>query len=228
MKKGELILDDPSDISNWAPGALCKSQMEVLIKNNIITGRNASELIDDTDHSSMDLRLTDEAYLLKAGTIKPTGVSFHEILQDENLAKKINLEEDYLCLWKTHTYIIKLKERFKPNDFKKYRIYAQATAKGTVGRLDIVARLIVDGMNEYEYLDPDEKNLTGDFYLEITPITFHIHAKPGDKITQIRFFIDRPEISRMKLIQKVFQESFSENRTVIIQMLKMVLYQLIL
>jgi DNA topoisomerase IA len=59
------------------------------------------------------------------------------------------------------------------NVCKDTPIYGQATAKSSIGRVDVIARLIVDGMSEYEKFNPDEVD-SGDMFLEITPITFNV------------------------------------------------------
>ena len=54
-----------------------------------------------------------------------------------------------------------------------------APAKSTVGRVDVLARLIVDGMRTYEIFNPiGLKKGLGEMYLEITPITFDVKVKP--------------------------------------------------
>jgi dCTP deaminase len=76
-------------------------------------------------------------------------------------------------------------------------IYGQATAKSSVGRLDVLARLIVDGMDTYEGFDP-KKEPTGNMFLEITPITFDVRVKPGISLTQLRLFYGEPRAVRIR------------------------------
>jgi len=58
--------------------------------------------------------------------------------------------------------------------------------------MDVLARLVVDGMDCYEYFEP-EKVDTGDLYLEITPLTFPVQIQPGISLTQLRLYYGRPE-----------------------------------
>jgi dCTP deaminase len=90
-------------------------------------------------------------------------------------------------------------------------IYGQATAKSSVGRVDVLARLIVDGMNAYESFDPrGMKNASGNMFLEITPITFNVKVKVNTSLSQLRLFYGCPEdvvISAEELFHTVFRGS---------------------
>src|SRR5262249_28030404 len=90
------------------------------------------------------------------------------------------------------TFVFKLRERL--TRLVDSSIYGQATAKSSVGRVDVLARLIVDGMDTYECFYPDRlKGASGHMYLEITPITFDVRVKEGIYLTQLRLFYGRPE-----------------------------------
>ena len=87
------------------------------------------------------------------------------------------------------TYVFKTRERLTRR-LANANIYGQATAKSTIGRIDVLIRLIVDGMGTYEHFEPGcFQQLDGDMYLEITPITFDVRVRPGDRLSQLRFCI---------------------------------------
>lgn len=177
---------------NWIPGVLSKSQLDKLIKDEFILNAS-SNLNDDYDHSSMDLHLSDEGYEMK-GSIKPCGKEYKYFYKNEELATRLTPNGNgEFELQNNHTYLFKIKEKFSPS-VKTSNIYAQATAKSTIGRLDVVARLIVDGMHVYEYMDPMEVT-SGNMFLEISPITFNIKVKEGVSLSQIRFFLGHPSKS---------------------------------
>jgi len=65
--------------------------------------------------------------------------------------------------------------------------------------MDVLARLIVDGMDGYENFTPEGlKTGNGDLYLEITPITFNVRVKAGISLSQLRFFYAEPRLSEMR------------------------------
>ena len=127
----------------------------------------------------------------------------HEI-KKHKLATSLEADKDGAFLLKrTHTYLFKLKEKIT---FKQdAHIHGQATAKSTVGRMDVLARLIVDGTHQYEGFDPNALALgSGEMYLEITPMTFNVRVKPGIRLSQLRLFRGRPEDCEIRG-QKVYE-----------------------
>jgi dCTP deaminase len=189
MKKNMIWKEE-----NWIPGVLSKEQLRKLIEGEfILYTKKGNELLDSSDHSSLDLHISDEGYEMIEGSIKPCGDEYKVFYQNPKLASRLkpNAEGEFL-LKHNKTYIFKITESLLP--LFKSVIFAEATAKSTIGRLDVVARLIVDGMHSYEYMDP--KYITsGRMFLEITPITFNIKVREGDSLSQIRLFIDEPSKS---------------------------------
>ncbi len=179
---------------NWIPGVLSKDQLRKLVEGEfLLYTKTGIELEDSSDHSSLDLHLSDEGYEMIKGSIKPMGDEYKTFYNNRKLAKPLKPEENgEFLLEHNKTYLFKLKESLLP--LKDSMIFAQATAKSSIGRLDVVARLIVDGMHAYEYMIPT-KISSGRMFLEITPITFNIKVKEGVSLSQIRFFIDEPSKS---------------------------------
>ena len=169
----------------WLPGVLNKRQLISLCDSNLILGVDISKI--ENDASSLDLHLSSESYKLKRGSIKPFKKNYQKILSDNYYAEKqTSLTDGSFLLEKGQCYIFKLKEKIHPF-IKQTRFYGQSTAKSTVGRVDLIARLVVDGMSEYENFSPEAIN-SGDLYLEVTPITFNVKVRLGDSLCQLRFF----------------------------------------
>jgi dCTP deaminase len=124
----------------------------------------------------------------------------------------MDIEDGSFLLKKEECYIFKIREKLS-TFISTTPIYGQATAKSTVGRVDVIARLIVDGMKEYEKFDPDEVT-SGDMFLEITPITFDVKIKEGQSISQLRFFYGKIEdsiITNLDFIKSVLHNCDSKN-----------------
>jgi len=180
----------------WLPGVLSKDQLRYLHKKNLIEG--IVKFDKAAGYSSIDLHLSDMAWELIDGSIKPSKGDYLGFLQNEHLAKKLPPDESHtFTLQKNKCYIFKLREKINPGPLSKLNIFGQATAKSTIGRLDIIARLVVDGMQEYDQLNPKKiMGLTrGDLYLEIIPISFNIRVKEGVPMSQLRFFKGDPNLS---------------------------------
>jgi len=191
---------------DWIPGVLSKEQVQELCKEEDITNvknwNSKKKGENPIDHSSIDLTLSKEGYEMVNGSIKPTKQDAYKrtILDNRGYAKVHDAESDGIFLLeKKHTYVFALNEKLDGRKLKNSPIYGRATAKSSVGRVDVLCRLIVDKMDHYEYFDPDklpEKHV--EMFLEITPITFNVRVKVGEPLSQLRLFYYPPDISRMK------------------------------
>lgn len=148
---------------DWIPGALARSQVRELFEAKLLT----TTCTPDIGASSVDLTLSEEVFFFPDGAVKPSATNYHS--QIKASASKMTVTNGSVILEPHKTYLVKLNERIEL--LKNSPIYGQATAKSSVGRIDVLARLIVDGMNCYEYFDP-KKIGNGDLYLEITSLTF--------------------------------------------------------
>jgi len=184
---------------DWIPGVLSKNQIRQLCQDGYI--QNVDNFEDDKngpiDYSAIDLRLTGEGYQMVKGSVKPFGDRYKHIIEQQGLIERLPGDDVYE-LKRTNTYLFKLKERIALGN-KGARIYGQATAKSTIGRMDVLARLIVDGMDHYEGFNPEGLDSgNGDMYLEITPMTFNVRVKEGLSLSQLRLFRGRPQDSEIR------------------------------
>ncbi len=176
---------------DWIPGVLNKEQTKKLGTKGYIQGLVEEEI----DASSFDLHLTDEAYVLRRGSIKPCGGLYHVLLGNGEYAETFKPDSNStFTLKRKSTYLFKLSERL--HQLGDSSIYGQATAKSSVGRIDVLARLIVDGEDKYEGFEA--KNIkSGDMYVEIIPITFNVRVRQGISVSQLRLFYGRPKVSEV-------------------------------
>jgi len=192
---------------DWIPGVLNREQMEALCTHEFFI-LNAEFNQDLLDESSIDLHLMDKAFRMLQGSVKPSAnTTYSFFLKQPDLAVEFPPENGIFLLKAKHTYVFKLRERLgKP--FAKIGIFGQATAKSSVGRVDVLARLIVDGMDTYECFTPNCFNVGGgDMYLEITPITFNVQVKPNTSLSQLRLFYGDPknvEVEGKELFRAVY------------------------
>ncbi len=183
---------------NWIPGVLTKKQVKILCEKGYI--KNVSKPNKAIDHSSIDLTLSDEGYEMVNGSIKPGGFEYRTtILENKHYAQPLEPQKyGVFELEKSHTYLFCLREKLNSSELIKSSIYGQATAKSSVGRTDVLARLIVDGMDIYEGFNPIGLGKgSGEMYLEITPITFKVRVKKSIPLSQLRLFYCEPETSKM-------------------------------
>lgn len=182
---------------DWVPGALNRRQVSQLSRLGLITTEGEHEI--EIGACSIDLSLSARAFLMRNGSVKPSAETpYSTVLSDKTLATPLlQSREGSFLLEKGHTYVFKLRERLS-NNLANAKIYGQATAKSSIGRVDVLARLIADHADTYESLDPGTlRRGSGELYLEITPITFDVKVRPGLQTSQLRLFYGSPKDSEI-------------------------------
>jgi dCTP deaminase len=135
--------------------------------------------------------LSNEGYRLTKGAIKPQDSFLAFLNRERDLVEPLPLKDGRFFLEAKKTYVFKLEQRLN-TDLTDRPIYGQATAKSSVGRLDVLARLIVDGMDRYECFSP-KRIASGEMFLEVTPLTFNVFVMPGIPLSQLRLFYGKIE-----------------------------------
>lgn len=187
---------------DWPPGVLSYGQVEELCDSGCINlngGKLSDDLDDKMEFSSFDLHLTDEGYQLTQGSVKPFGKEYLSTLLNEDLIEHVSSKDGIFSLKSEQTYLFKLRETLNKSTLSTF--YGQATGKSSVGRVDVLARLIVEGMEYYESFDPKNFEKVNskkiNMYVEITPITFDVLVKVGTSLNQLRIFQGNPSESEI-------------------------------
>lgn len=121
--------------SDWIPGVLSKKQLRKLCTDNYILDAKDDDLF--FDHSSFDLTLSRDAFWLKKGAVKPQDSYITFISREKDLLEPLPLNNGQFFLEARKTYVFKIEQRLNTK-LKESPIFGQATAKSTVGRLDVL------------------------------------------------------------------------------------------
>ena len=128
--------------------------------------------------SSLDLRLGSKAWRLQASFLP--GKKFTVAQRLKELAMhEIDLSNGSI-FEKNCVYLVLLEESVNLPS----RISAFANTKSSIGRLDLLTRLITDYGTEF---DRTGENYSGPLYAEISPRSFSVLARTGERLNQIRF-----------------------------------------
>ena len=148
---------------------------------------------DSAGFSSFDLRIGNKYHVMKGGIKGEKNLPYSGVLNSSDFVESSRdfTEGQDLTLIPKKTYVFPLKEYLKID--KKYEIFGFASGKSTIGRLDVLTRLIADGSGTYDEIQP---SCSGGLYLEVTPITFPVIVKEGTKLAQLRLFHGTPSISQ--------------------------------
>ena len=162
-----------------------------------VNGQKSGVLDDQIQPASLDLRLGDTAYRIRASFLP--GVSGQVMQKLETLAfHKIDLT-DGAVLETGCVYLVPLMEALALPE----RTGGFANPKSSTGRIDVFTRVITDFGVEF---DKAPLGYKGHLYLEVSPRTFPILVRAGSRLSQIRFRRGNPAHSDAE-IKRLHQES---------------------
>jgi dCTP deaminase len=159
-------------------GVLPDSEIEALFAAGAI---RAHEALDDDQiqPASLDLRLAEDAYRIRASFLPGKGRSVADLLQEPGLQMhRVDLTGGAV-LETGCVYLVPLQESLK----LPAGIYGRANPKSSTGRIDVFTRVVTNGARAF---DDVPVGYSGPLYLEISPRTFSILARSGDRLAQLR------------------------------------------
>ena len=128
--------------------------------------------------ASLDLRLGRRAWRVRASFLPGPEATVRQRIEAYAM-HAFELDHAGAVLEKGCVYLVELMESL---DLRR-RTSAQANPKSSIGRIDVFVRLITDQGTEFDRV---RANYRGPLYAEISPRTFSILARVGDRLNQIR------------------------------------------
>jgi dCTP deaminase len=159
-------------------GILPDTEITALIEAGAVS---ATEPVADgqVQPASLDLRLGQTAYRLRASFLPGESRSIADVLDSGVVMHALDLT-DGAVLETGCVYLVPLMEKLAlPGD-----ISATMNPKSSTGRIDVFTRVISDHGHAF---DQTPAGYAGPVYVEISPRTFSILARPGDRLVQARF-----------------------------------------
>ena len=164
-------------LNGISDGVLSDRQMSAMIGNGHIISERAIER-EQIQPASLDLRLGSKAYRLRASFLPG---KFSKV--SERMSKFTMHEIDIrsgAVLEKGCVYVVPLQESLDlPSE-----VSGAASAKSSVGRLDLLTRVITDNGVEFDRVPA---GYTGPLYVEICPRSFSVVVRTGHMLNQIIF-----------------------------------------
>ncbi|VDS08013.1 2'-deoxycytidine 5'-triphosphate deaminase [Paracoccus haematequi] len=157
-------------------GVLPDSGIRALIQSGAITADPAI-IPEQIQPASLDLRLGDVAYRLRASFLAGRGQRVMDRLADVQM-HQMDLTGGAV-LERGCVYLVPLIERLS----LPAGLTAVANAKSSTGRLDLLTRLVADGGTEFDRLP---EGYDGPLYAEICPRSFSVLVRPGMRLNQLR------------------------------------------
>ena len=73
-------------------------------------------------------------------------------------------------------------------DLKNKLMQGKSTGRSSIGRLDVLVRLLVNESDKFDYVEKDKEHK---LYIEVTPISFDLEVNKGTVLSQLRLFKGR-------------------------------------
>lgn len=184
------------DLKNSNIGVLNDVQLVEIVKNEYVQNFELKEKdgcgYKDIDGSSIELHLSKIGWKVNSTAKVDKNQKVEDLINDQK-KEEIDINND--VLEQDNIYIVKLKESIAFDKFNgRFGLYGRVSGKSSIGRLDILTRLIIDFYPKYDEIPP---NYHGDLFIEIIPLSFNVKLKEGISLNQLRIFIGKPELSRL-------------------------------
>ncbi len=158
-------------------GVLADHEIQGLIESGAIAADSGFE-DGQVQPASLDLRLRDRAFRVRASFLAGAEKTVADRLADFTM-HEIDLTAGAV-LEKNCVYVVPLRERLAlPKGLS-----GAASAKSSIGRLDLLTRIITDRGTEFDRVPAGYE---GQLYVEICPQSFSVIAKAGQMLNQIIF-----------------------------------------
>ena len=164
-------------MNTFQQGVLPSQTIRKMLSDGRITANNPV-LEGQIQPASLDLRLGDVAYRVRASFLPGAGNTVAERLSDFEM-HQVDLTGGAV-LEKGCVYVVPLMEGLNLSPGTN----AISNAKSSTGRLDLFTRLITDNGTEFDRV---EAGYNGPLYAEISPRSFSVLLRPGMRLNQIRF-----------------------------------------
>ena len=193
-----------------AAGILCKDQVIKLIQPDVGTVmlyKPSGSIVDSSTIglSSIDLPLGDLYWEMKGSCRTGNKYKVTDLIQKHslNLNGPHHLDEQPVTLKKQKVYLFKADLDI---DLRGTNIQGKATGRSSVGRLDVLVRLLVDESDTFDYVDKDKQH---ELYIEVTPISFDLEVKKGTVLSQLRLFKGKENDISLTLDELYYEEDDS-------------------
>jgi dCTP deaminase len=157
-------------------GVLPSQTLRSLVAGGAISA-DPAVMADQLQPASLDLRLGDTAWRVRASFLPGRGRSVTDRLADFEM-HRMDLRPGAV-LEKGCVYVVPLRERLR----LPAGLHGAANAKSSTGRLDLLTRVITDGGEEFDRV---ADGYDGPLYAEICPRSFSVLVRPGQRLNQLR------------------------------------------
>lgn len=158
-------------------GVLPDTEIKKAIKQGWIAA-DAPFLDEQIQPASLDLRLGETAYRLRASFLPGAGAKVRDRLDSELVMHEIDLTKGAV-LETGCVYLVQVQEELT----LPQHMHGAANPKSSTGRVDVFTRLITDGAQSFDHIP---MGYHGPMWAEISPCTFSVLVRTGTRLSQVR------------------------------------------
>ena len=175
-------------------GVLPDQELQTLFSDGAIRSEMALDE-DQIQPASLDLRLSDTVYRVRASFLPGKERKVSEVLQNSDLElQRQTIQRDGSALLETGcVYLVPLMESL----MLPPGIYGRTNPKSSTGRIDVFTRVVTNKSKQFDTIEP---GYSGPLWLEISPRTFPIRVRPGDRLAQLRLRHGKHDISHEQTV----------------------------
>jgi dCTP deaminase len=160
-------------------GVLADHELATLFERGAISSQSPLDS-DQIQPASLDLRLGFVAYRIRASFLPGGTRSVDEVLEEPGTRlHQIELTAQGAVLETGCVYLVPLQEGLD----LPATVSGRANPKSSTGRIDVFTRVVT---NQSKAFDDVPAAYSGPLWLEISPRTFPILVRPGDRLAQLR------------------------------------------
>lgn len=160
-------------------GVLADHDLAALFESGAITSHGDLDS-DQIQPASLDLRLGDVAYRIRASFLPGGSRTVDDVLKVPGTElHRIELTAQGAVLETGCVYLVPLQEALA----LPIGVSGRANPKSSTGRIDVFTRVVT---NQSKAFDDVPAAYSGPLWLEISPRTFPILVRPGDRLAQLR------------------------------------------
>lgn len=151
--------------------------------------------------SAIDLPLGESYWVMEGSCRSGPHLAVRDLIDHHAVGGQQTLAAD-TRLEKGRVYLIQVDCEV---DLRDTEILGKSTGRSSIGRLDVLVRMLVDNATAFDLLPKDSHGL---LYVEVAPITFDLLVSPGTCLSQLRLFRGREELFTLSMEQLRYEEPF--------------------
>jgi dCTP deaminase len=153
------------------------------------------------DLSAIDLSLGDRYWIMKGSCRSGPDLTVADLQRyyAEGGARTL---ADPTTLERGKVYLIQLDCKV---ELAGTRIRGKSTGRSSIGRLDVLVRMLSESGGEFDRLPEGER---GELFVEVAPITFSLIVRPGTRLSQLRLFRGEEDLFTLTKDELQYEDPF--------------------